>query len=317
MSQLIGIARIAAQSPLLEAKRRVSYFELQGKSLVNRCSGKRRFFDWTVNPYRGCEYGCRYCYARYTHEFMELPGEDFETRIYAKAWDPVLWRRDLRKIRTGDTVAFGTATDCYQPAERRYGLMRHMLEGIQGVRGLRIGFTTKSDLIPRDIDLLCALSRHNDVRVYFTITSLNAELARQTEPFAPRPELRLAAMEMLSSAGVSVGLSASPVLPLITDAEESLDALARAAKAAGARTMYANPLFLRPSAYAIFLPWIRANFPHLTRRYEEQYAHQSYLEGPYKDQLAARVNRIRERHGLDCRVGEPLRLYPIQLSLFK
>jgi DNA repair photolyase len=316
MSALIGIARIAAESPLLEAKRRVAYFELAGKSLLNRCSGKRKIFDWTVNPYRGCEYGCRYCYARYTHEFMELPLEEFETHLFAKTWDPAMWQRDLRQVKPGDTVAFGTATDCYQPAERRYGLMRKMLEGLAGRRGMRIGITTKSDLVTRDADLLERLAESNRVRVYLTITTMNAELARRTEAYAPRPELRMAAVAELARRGLDVGVSASPVLPWLTDREESLEAVARAAREAGARTFHANPLFLRDSAWTVFLPWLEGQFPHLARRYRDRYGQGAHIDIAYRDWLRERVERIRARHGFENRPDDFRSPRPAQLTLF-
>lgn len=313
---LIGIARIASESPLLEAKRRVSYFELQGKSLLNRCSGKRKIFDWTVNPYRGCEYGCRYCYARYTHEFMELPVEEFETRIFAKAWDEAMWRRDLRQVKPGDTVAFGTATDCYQPAERRYGLMRKMLEGLAGRSGMRIGITTKSDLVTRDADVLVELARRNRVRVFMTVTTMNADLAKRTEPYAPRPGLRIGAVADLASRGLDVGISASPVLPWLTDREQSLEEVARAAREAGAKSLHARPLFLRDSAWAVFLPWMEKEFPFLARRYRERYSRGAYVDTVYRDWLRDRVERIRARYGLDSRPDDFLSTRPEQLSLF-
>ncbi len=316
MSPLIGIAKMAAESPLLEAKRRVAYFELQGKSLLNRCSGQRKIFDWTVNPYRGCEYGCRYCYARYTHEFMELPVEEFETRLFAKTWDEATWRRDLRQVKPGDTVAFGTATDCYQPAERRYGLMRKMLEGLAGRTGMRLTITTKSDLITRDIDLLTELARRNRVWIFLTITTMNAELARRTEAYAPRPDLRMEAVAELARHGLDVGVSASPVLPWLTDREESLAAVARAAREAGARTLHARPLFLRDSAWAVFLPWLEREFPHLAGRYRERYRRGAYVDPAYHDWLRERVDRIRARCGLDNRADDFLLHRPTQLSLF-
>ena len=315
MSALIGIARMAAESPLLEAKRRVAYFELSGKSLLNRCSGRRKIFDWTVNPYRGCEYGCRYCYARYTHEFMELPVEEFETRLFAKTWDEAMWRRDLRRVKAGDTVAFGTATDCYQPAERRYGLMRKMLEGLAGRTGMRIGITTKSDLVTRDADLLVELARRNRVRVFITVTTMNTELARRTEAYAPQPALRMNAAAELARRGLDVGISASPVLPWLTDRQQSLEAVARAAREAGARTFHANPLFLRDSAWAVFLPWLEHEFPHLASRYRERYRLGAHVDTAYRDWLRARVEQIRTRYGLDSRPDAFLSTRPKQLSM--
>src|SRR3974377_1766834 len=117
---LVGIARLASQSPLLEAKRSVQYFEIPARSILNRTKPNMPF-QWTINPYRGCEFGCKYCYARYTHEFMEIAPEDFEDRIYAKYSAALLLKQELRKVKPEEHIALGTATDPYQPAERRFG----------------------------------------------------------------------------------------------------------------------------------------------------------------------------------------------------
>jgi DNA repair photolyase len=316
---LVGIAKMAAESPLLEDKRRVSYLELPAKSFIGSCSGKRQIFDWTVNPYRGCEYGCRYCYARYTHEFMELSVDDFETRIFAKQWDAAQFRRELRRLAPGDTVAFGTATDCYQPAERRFGLMRRMMAEMGAVEGVKLNIITKSDLVARDCDLLGPLARRNDVRVSMTITTTDTALARKLEPYAPRPALRLEAIRRLAGAGISVGVGVSPVLPRITDSEESLDAVASAARAAGAHSLWAQPLFLKDCARKVFLPWLEAEFPALLGKYRSWYSREAYLSGAYVDGLRQRVERIRQRHGLRDRGGEyrpPDWIGPAQLGLF-
>jgi DNA repair photolyase len=284
-----------------------------------RVWGKRQIFDWTVNPYRGCEYGCRYCYARYTHEFMELSVDEFETRIFAKQWDARQFRREIRRLAPEDTVAFGTATDCYQPAERRYGLMRRMLESMTGVEGVRIFITTKSDLVARDADLLGSLARRNDVRVNMTITTIDTDLARKLEPFAPRPGLRLEAIRRLSGEGIATGVGVSPVLPRITDSEGSIDAVAASAAAAGARSFWAQPLFLKESARRVFMPWLAVEFPALLAKYRSWYERDAYLQGPYVEGLQSRVERIRLRHGLTDRGNmrrPPDWLGPAQLQLF-
>jgi len=126
--QLIGIAKLAAEGALLEQKRSLEYIELRSRSLLNRCSSSRMPFQWTINPYRGCEFGCKYCYARYTHEFMELrEPEDFETKIYAKNFDVRAFRAELARVKHGEEIALGTATDPYQPAERRFRVTRRIL----------------------------------------------------------------------------------------------------------------------------------------------------------------------------------------------
>src|ERR1044071_925973 len=203
---LIGIARLASESPLLEAKRAVEYFEIPTRSILNKTKPNMPF-RWTINPYRGCEFGCKYCYARYTHEFMEMAPADFEDKIYAKAAAGHLLRQELAKIDRRDAIAIGTATDPYQPAERRFGRTRSILEVFARERGWHLGMITKSDLVVRDIDLLQEIARANVFHVHITITTLDEKLARRLEPRAPRPELRLEAVRKLSAAGLVVGVN--------------------------------------------------------------------------------------------------------------
>src|SRR5215472_6041750 len=225
---LVGIARLAADSPLLEAKSQVDYFEIQARSILNRTKPNMPF-QWTINPYRGCEFGCKYCYARYTHEFMGMEdSRDFEDRIYAKAAPAELLRLELKKIPKRDSIAIGTATDPYQPAERRYERTRSILQVFAAERGRRLSITTKSDLVARDLDLLAEVARGNVLDINLTVTTLDADLARLMEPRAPRPDLRIAALRKLADAGISAGVFPNPVMPLITDAEANLDAIASA-----------------------------------------------------------------------------------------
>ena len=166
MSELIGIARLAAASTRLEAKREVDYRELESRSYISRCDSDRLPFRWMINPYRGCEFGCKYCYARYSHEFMELRDpQHFERKIFVKHFEPFAFQRELRKLAWGETIAIGTATDPYQPAERRFGITRSILNEFAKSSGYRIGITTKSDLVTRDIELLKEIAR----RHYLTI----------------------------------------------------------------------------------------------------------------------------------------------------
>src|SRR5215469_2841928 len=158
---LVGIARLASESDLLEAKSRVQYFEIPSRG--------------TINPYRGCEFGCKYCYARYTHKFMEMAVEEFEEKIYAKQAAAHLLRRELARTPRKDSIALGTATDPYQPAERRFGRTRSILEVFAHERGRRLGITTKSDLVVRDLDLLCEIARANILSINLTITTLDEQ----------------------------------------------------------------------------------------------------------------------------------------------
>jgi DNA repair photolyase len=297
--KLIGIARLASESGLLEGKRRVEYRDLETKSYISRCPNPQLPFRWTINPYRGCEFGCKYCYARYTHEFMELrEGSLFETRIFAKQWNAAAFRSELRKLPYGETIAIGTATDPYQPAERRYQITRRMLEEVASLSGMRLWITTKSDLVERDIDLLTRIAVHSLIHVNMTITTMDAKLARLTEPYAPRPELRMAAVETLRKAGIAAGVSLSPVLPLINDTEESIDAVVGAASQAGAQWVWHNVLFLRSCARAVFMPFVEAEFPQFIHRYRARYGRSDFIKGPYLDVIRARVDRSRVRHGL-------------------
>jgi len=300
---LVGIARLASQSELLEAKRQVQYFEIPTRSILNRTKPTMPF-QWTINPYRGCEFGCKYCFARYTHEFMELESQEFEDKIYAKADVARLLKRELLRVKQGERIALGTATDPYQPAERRFGRTRSILEVFVRERGRKLGIVTKSDLITRDLDLLREIARGNVLEVSFTITTIDEKLARLLEPRAPRPELRLEAVRALSGAGLSVGVLPSPIMPGLTDGLRNLDRLAKAAKDAGAQYFGGGPLFLMPSAQKIFMPFVEQHFPDLAPRYRATYQNSAYLGPEYKRELAVRVQRIRERYGLESRPAE-------------
>jgi DNA repair photolyase len=293
---LVGIARLAAASDLLEAKRTVQYFEIPSRSILNRTKPSMPF-QWTINPYRGCEFGCKYCYARYTHEFMEMSAYDFEDKIYAKSAAAHLLRQELGRIDRKDHIAIGTATDPYQPAERRFGRTRSILEVFARERGRFLGITTKSDLVVRDVDLIREIGRGNVIGVNITITTLDEKLARLLEPRAPRPSLRLDAVRKLSEAGIPVGVFPNPVMPAVTDGERQLDRLAKAARDAGAQWFGGGPLFLMPSAQKVFLPFLEEHFPKLVQPYRETYEKSAYLGREYKDGLRDLVKKIRDRYG--------------------
>jgi DNA repair photolyase len=303
--RLIGIAKLAAESDLLESKKRVEYLEIETRQFIGRCSGTRMPFVWTVNPYRGCEFGCKYCYARYAHEFMELRDPlQFERRIFSKRFQSTAFKAELKKVKSGESIWIGTATDPYQPAERRYGVTRSILEVFSRERGFNLGITTKSDLVARDAELLGEIARRNIVHINLTITTLDEELARLIEPMAPRPDLRIGAVKKLADAGVRVTVLASPVMPLINDSEESIEAVCAAASSAGARSFTASPLFLKPCSAQVFLPFLAERFPHLVRRYRERYEKDPYLKGHYPDMIRERVQRIRARYRVEPRDAE-------------
>jgi len=311
---LVGIAKLAAQSQALEQKARVEYLELETRRFVGRCSGAKMPFVWTINPYRGCEFGCKYCYARYAHEFMELRDPLlFERRIFAKQFSPTAFREELRKIKLGESIWIGTATDPYQPAERRFRITRQILEVFAHQTGHQLGLTTKSDLVARDAALLGAMGRDNIVQVNMTVTTTDAKLARLLEPMAPRPDLRLRAVKKLADCGVRVTVLANPVMPLITDSEANLDSVCQAAAAAGATSFRAAPLFLKDCAKQVFLPFVQQNFPHLYTRYRDRYAQHAYLKGAYPDKVRSMVHKLVAKYNL---MASETDYDPPQLPLF-
>jgi DNA repair photolyase len=315
--QLVGIARLASSAGVLEAKRKVEYFELETRRFIGRGSGRMASI-WTLNPYRGCEFGCKYCYARYAHEFMELRDPElFERKIYAKRFQVHAFRAEVRRLKHGESIWIGTATDPYQPAERRFRITRRMLEVFAGERSLHLGITTKSDLVSRDSDLMVKIACGNSIRIHMTITTLDESLARLLEPLAPRPALRLAAIRRLTEAGIPVSVLAHPVMPLINDSEESLDRVCGAAADNGASAFSAAPLFLRPCSRQVFIPFLEQQFPHLVRKYRERYERNAYLKGAYPEMIAERVRKIRSRHKLKPReapewpLDDQLELFPL------
>ena len=323
-THLVGIARLAAEGESIREGHNVEYFTLPSKSLLNRCVSKRQMpFTWTINPYRGCEFGCRYCYARYTHEFMEMrDGMEFEQKIYVKQHAADLLRRELRRVKPGESIALGTATDPYQPAERRYEVTRAILEEFARHRGFELGIVTKSNLVERDLELLQRIAQTNRLSIHVTITTLDTDLARILEPRAPRPDLRLDAVRTLAKAGLRVGISCSPVVPGITDAPTDLEALIRAASESGANYVFANPLFLKPCSAAVFLPFLEQNFPHLADNYRRRYKDQAFLPPAYAKRLSELVRSLRKKYKLtrsdrsSFATKWPAQTFDEQLNLF-
>ena len=328
---LVGIARLAASSPPAETRRKSAagpeYFHLPVRSVLNHCDSERVPFEWTINPYRGCEFACRYCYARYTHEYMELDGADFERKIFVKQnAGPLLARDLLHKYRFPvrlspsqfpEHIAIGTATDPYQPAELEFGVTRACLEELAKLEGLSLSITTKSQQIVRDLELLKRISERSSLFINLTVTTLRTRLARLLEPRAPRPDLRLAAVAQLREAGLAVGVFASPLLPGITDRDTDLDSLAAAAKDAGAQWFAAGVLFLMPSSRKQFLPFLREKFPRLEKQYDEWYARNGYAPEAYRRAIAERIVRLRAKYGFNARPWDEMpRPTPcVQLSL--
>ncbi len=292
---------------VVDRRRGVEFAELRSRTLVNRLTGTAMPFGWTVNPFRGCEFGCRYCYARPTHEYLgHCDPVEFEDRIYVKRSDPAQLATDLRRAReSGREVAIGAATDPYQPAETRFQITRGVLEAIALVPGLRVGITTKSVAITRDLGLLRKIARDSVLHVNVSLISLDADLLRLIEPRAPRPDLRLRALRVLSEAAVPTRLFIMPVLPLITDGGASLCALLGAARSAGAREAIWQALFLRtPMTWRFFLRFIEQEFPWALARYRELYPRPGSAPREYREAVDRRVEGLAREAGFQARTRD-------------
>jgi DNA repair photolyase len=281
--------------------RDVEFIDMPVKQILNRCTSPRMPFRWTINPYRGCEFGCVYCYARYTHDFLELRNPlDFERRIFVKRMAGEILQRTLSRTPIGgDQIAVGTATDPYQPAERKFELTRSMLEVFAQVGGINLSITTKSALIARDLDLLKEINRRSRLSVNFSLISLNRRLQRILEPRAPRPALRLGAIRTLTAAGIRCNVLMMPMIPGITDAPAAIEGVIRAARVAGASGLWWRTLFLRPAAARRFLPFINENFPAEQKRFAEWYSRSAYPPASYDDRLRPIFDRLRRKYGFD------------------
>jgi DNA repair photolyase len=300
VSKLVGIARLAAEGESLREGHNVEYFTLGTRSLLSRVVSQRNLpFSWAINPYRGCEFACKYCYARYTHEFMELrDGIDFEQKIFVKKEAAGYLRHELRRVKRGEGIAIGTATDPYQPAERRFEITRAILEELALHKGLEIGIVTKSNLVVRDVEVLRRVALNNRLYVNLTVTTVDTDLARKLEPRAPRPDLRLEAVSQLNLAGIDSGVICAPVLPEITDRPRDLEALVKAASEAGAKYIFANPLFLKPCSAALFVPFLEEHFPALVNLYKKRYEGRAFLPPGYGQRLSQLMARLRQKYGI-------------------
>ncbi|HEU5431725.1 MAG TPA: radical SAM protein [Thermomicrobiales bacterium] len=271
------------------------YRETTCKSALNRVSGMP--FAWSLNPYRGCAHSCHYCYARATHVYLGLNADDdFERHIIVKVNIAEVLRRELaaRSWRR-EQIAVGTATDPYQPCEGRFALMRDVLQALIDHR-TPASIVTKSTLVLRDQELLVALQAVAGVRVNLTVTTLEPTLWRSIEPGTPPPTKRLEILGRLVAAGVPCGVFMAPILPGLTDTEASIDAVARAAREHGATSFWASPLRLAPLVKEHYLGWVAEFSPELLAPYARAYP-QADPPRIYREQLAARIARVRQRYG--------------------
>ena len=284
----------------------VEYRELAARSLLNRCTSPRMPFTWTVNPYRGCSMGCRYCYATYTHEFMGIAEADrFHSLVYVKTGaEAETARRLAAVVKSGESISVGAATDPYQPGEAEAKVTRRFLAMVAGHRNVRIGLITKGALVLRDVDLLRKIHERSQLTIHVSLVSPHAALVRTLDPWAPPPDVRIDVMRRLAEAGLDARLGLAPILPGITDDERSLDLLLDRVRAAGVRRMFAQILFLRSPTREKFLRWLAEEHPRLVEAYERSYAGRAYLQGPYKEKVMALVGRLKEKHGFAARNDE-------------
>lgn len=293
---------------------------------------------WSLNPYVGCEFGCTYCYARETHQWSveraanqrdapaaareaaTLPiATGFERRILVKESAPEILARTLDPVRLGDTpIVIGSATDPYQPAERRFEVTRRMLEVFLKYEGLHIGIITKSALIARDTALLAMLARRHDVSVHFSIGSLDGALLRQLEPRSAAPAARLRVLRKLTDAGVRCDVLIMPILPGLTDGEPELREVVNGAKAAGATSVAGGAVRMGPATRNTLLPWLDQHRPALAARYRSHFRERQYVSKRYGKALHARLERLQREAGFvgRARVTGTGELKPMQGDLF-
>ena len=310
--------------PVVGEQKDISYYGTRARQILNGPETTGMGF-WSINPYVGCAFGCTYCYARYAHRYAlersaaAHPGDvalradretmppwlAFERRIFVKQNAAAVLRDTLRHgaerhlaLVRGETIVIGTATDPYQPAERRFRLTRGVLEVLAEHEGLSVVIITKSPLITRDVELLARIARQSRLSVHLSLITLDRELARRIEPRAPTPESRVRALGRLRAHGIRVGINVMPVLPGITDAPAALDVLVRTVVAAGATSVSACALRLRATAKQRYLPFIAREFPELTARYQASYGHGHQVGERYREGLRRHFERLCATYGV-------------------
>ncbi len=308
---------------LLDRRERGTRFvHLPIKSILNSPAQTGMGF-WSVNPYVGCEFGCTYCYARFAHRYVVERGrggegggargefaaqgwddEAFEQLVFVKSEAPDVLALTMRPSRLeGAAIAIGTATDPYQPAERRFQITRRILERLAQFHGLNVSLVTKSPLVARDLDVLARLAGRSRLTVYLSLITVDVPLIKRLEARSPMPQVRLRALEKLARGGIRAGVMIAPVVPGVTDGVAQLLALMRAARAAGAAFVHASPLRLYPAIRPRFLPVLSRHFPHLLARYEGAFDASGRIREEYAAALERRVARLARRVGFPVDEG--------------
>ncbi|HXN43753.1 MAG TPA: PA0069 family radical SAM protein [Xanthobacteraceae bacterium] len=305
------------------------------RKIITRNDSPDIGFDRSINPYRGCEHGCVYCFARPTHAYLGLsPGLDFETKLFVKPEAPELLERELSAPGYQPrTIAIGTNTDPYQPIDRRYQIMRRILEVLERA-GHPVGIVTKSALVLRDVDILSRMAERNLAKVALSVTTLDPELARTMEPRAATPSRRLETLRQLSAAGIPTAVLVAPIIPAINDSE--IERILDAAAAAGVRGAGYVILRLPLEVRDLFREWLMANFPDRYRHvfkliremrggkdYDSTWGLRQTGSGPYAWMIGRRFEIACEKLGLNEREAHlatehfrPPRPSAVQLDLF-
>jgi DNA repair photolyase len=278
----------------------ITFHEVLCKSALNRIPNAAALpFQYTVNGYRGCSHACRYCFARPTHEYLDLDcGNDFDTQVVVKTNVVDVLRRELsRRSWCRETVALGTNTDPYQRAEGRYALMPGIIGALAG-SGTPLSILTKGTLLRRDLPLIADAAGQIPVSLAVSLAVGDPELHKQVEPGTPSPQARLGLIAAIREAGLDCHVMVAPVLPYLTDSVEHLDGLLHQIAGAGATGVTVFGLHLRGSTRGWFMSWLARTHPQLVGQYRELYRRGAYLPPPYRDELRARAAPLIAKYGL-------------------
>jgi DNA repair photolyase len=280
--------------------RGMTFYEVQAKSIVNRVPEASRMpFRWTINPYRGCQHACAYCYARQSHSYLELDtGADFDTKVVVKVNAPELVRKKMASPGwSGEHIAMGTNVDCYQRAEGRYRLMPGIIGALKDAAN-PFSILTKGTLILRDMELLAAAAEVTDVGLNVSVGFVDKELWRSVEPGTPAPARRLEACAALNQRGLRCGVLMGPVVPFLSDSPAQLDEAVSQIAAAGATHVSPIVLHLRPGTREWFFRWLGAHHPGLVGRYLDLYGRSAYAPKSYQAKIAGQVRELADKHGI-------------------
>lgn len=274
--------------------------EIRARSILNKVPGEDPMFRWTLNPYRGCAHACVYCFARRTHEYLDLDsGRDFDTRIMVKVNAGELLRAELASPGwAGEPVAMGTNTDPYQRAEGHYRLMPQIIGALKDAAN-PFSLLTKGRLVLRDLDLIEEASRVTDVGLAVSVGSVDEAVWRKVEPGTPSPRARLDVVRRFAERGLSCSVLMAPILPGLTDSAEQIEETVAAIAEAGAARLTPIVLHLRPGAREWYRSWLQREYPHLVPLYRELYGRGSYAPKAYSDAVVAAVHEAAARHGLN------------------